>query len=340
MAERLSRLQTPVGVIACVVCLTSASALLSIETHSVLGLVPLVALAVPAIVYVALVIDPAITLIAGVFLSPVAGNWQQLGVPGAASPDRLLVATTIVVVVLRAVTGRGAPLPRPRPVHYVLALAVLYAIASALAARTLFQRQAFLEIVESYGALPFAIFYLAPVILRTPRHRRWMLATLVLLGAYLGLTVVFETVGPHALVWPRYILSPTYGIHQGRGRGPFADAVANGFGLYTCALASFVATVKWRGRARLTAGAVGLLCMVGTTPHPRAIHLDRSSRGQRHHAAQLPESVADRVTHRGRRRAHRSAGGPPHPGAPRESRPRGRARRARSGIVRTSPPLR
>ncbi len=264
MAGRLSWLQTPVAVIAAVFCLAAASVVLSVHTHNPIALAPLGVVVVAAAIYIALAIDPAITLILGVVLSPLSGNWQQLGIPGAASPDRLLLVVTILLVLLRAATGRGEPLPRPRPVHYVLALAVVYAVGSALAAHTLFQRTAVLEIFESYGVLPFAIFYLVPVILTTPRHRNLLLTSLVILGAYLGLTVVFEIVGPHALVWPRYILSPTYGIHEGRGRGPFADAVANGFGLYACALASLVAMTIWRGRARLAAAAVGILCLVGT----------------------------------------------------------------------------
>lgn len=264
MAGRLSWLQTPVAVIAGVFCLAAASAVLSVYTHNPVALAPVGVVAVAAAIYIALAIDPAITLTLGVVLSPFAGNWQQLGLPGTASPDRLLIAATVVVVLLRAATGRGAPLPRVRPVHYVLALAVVYAVGSALVAHTLFQRTALLEIFESYGVLPFAVFYLAPVIFITPRHRNLLLAALVMLGAYLGLTVVFEIIGPHALVWPRYILSSTYGIHEGRGRGPFADAVANGFGLYACALASLVAMTMWRGRARLAAAAVGLLCIAGT----------------------------------------------------------------------------
>jgi putative inorganic carbon (HCO3(-)) transporter len=261
---RLTWLQTPVAVLTGVFCLAVASAVLSLETGSPLSLAPIGVLVVPAVAYLALTVDPAVTLTLGVFLTPFAGNWQQLGIPGALAPDRLLIASTIVIVVLRAVTGRGPPLPRPRPVHYVLALAVLWVVGSALASHTLLQRAPLLKIVEAYGVFPFLIFYLAPVIYTTPRRRQMLLRALVVLGAYLGLTVMFEMAGPHALVWPKYILSPTYGIHQGRGRGPFADAVANGFGLYVCALASCIAVAQWSGRARLAAGLVGALCLIGT----------------------------------------------------------------------------
>jgi len=264
MQARLTWLQTPVAVIASAACLTAASVALTFETKSPLALAPLALLAVPAAAYIAMVIDPAVVLTLGVFLTPFAGNWRQLGIPGILAPDRLLIAGTIVLVVLRAATGRGDPLPRPRPVHCVLALAVLWAVGSALVSHTLFQRAAMLKIVEAYGAFPFLIFYLAPVIYTTPRQRQMLLTALVVLGAYLGLTVLFEMAGPHALVWPKYILSPTYGIHQGRGRGPFADAVANGYGLFVCASASCIAVTQWRGRARVAAGAVAALCFVGT----------------------------------------------------------------------------
>jgi O-antigen ligase len=264
MANRLTWLQTPTAVIAGIVCLAAASMVLSIETRSALAAAPLLVLVLPAVGYLALAVDPAALLTLAVVLTPFAGNWQQLGIPGILAPDRLLIAATIVLVVFRAVTGRGDPLPQLRPVHYVLALAVLWAVASALVSHTLFDRASLLKIVEAYGVFPFLIFYLAPIIYTTPRRRQWLLGALVVLGAYLGLTVLFEMAGPHSLVWPKYILDPHYGIHGGRGRGPFADAVANGFGLYVCALASCIAASQWRGKARIAAGLVAVLCFVGT----------------------------------------------------------------------------
>jgi putative inorganic carbon (hco3(-)) transporter len=264
MANRLTWLQTPAAVIVGVACLAAASMAISVETRSSLAAAPLVVLVLAAFAYLARAMDPAAVLTLAVVLTPFAGNWQQLGVPGILAPDRLLIAGTIVLVIFRAATGRGEPLPRPRLVHFVLALAVLWAVGSALVSHTLFQRAPLLKIVEAYGAFPFLIFYLAPIIYTTPRKRQWLLTALVVLGGYLGLTVLFEMAGPHALVWPKYIIDPNYGIHGGRGRGPFADAVANGFGLYVCALAASIAVTQWRGRARIAAGAVAALCFVGT----------------------------------------------------------------------------
>ena len=176
MAGRLTWLQTPVAVIAAMVCLAAASMAFSIETHSPLAAAPLAAFCCcRQLIYLALTVDPAAVLTLGVVLTPFAGNWQQLGIPGILAPDRLLIATTIVLVVVRAATGRGEPLPRLQPVHFVLALAGLWAVGSALVAHTLFQRASLLKIVEAYGLFPFLIFYLAPVIYTTERKRQMLL---------------------------------------------------------------------------------------------------------------------------------------------------------------------
>jgi O-antigen ligase len=207
-------------------------------------------------------LDPAVTLSAAIFLTPFAGNWPQIGVPGPLSPDRLLLAAGILSVLLRASPGADRPRLRITGVHWLLALAAVYAMASALFAGTLVNRDSFLQIVDSFGVMPFILFLVAPLAFRTPAQRRVLLATLVALGAYLSLTVVFVAVHLDALVFPKYVLDPSYGIHSQRGRGPFADAVANGLACYACAVACAIAVSTWRdSAARAVAIAVGMLCV-------------------------------------------------------------------------------
>ena len=67
-----------------------------------------------AVAMVVWLIEPAYTLSAAIFLTPFAGNWEQLGVPGALSPDRLLFAGAIIAVLMRAPrspTGRACRSP-------------------------------------------------------------------------------------------------------------------------------------------------------------------------------------------------------------------------------------
>jgi len=210
-------------------------------------------------------VHPAYTFSAALVLTPFAGNWPRLGVPGPLSPDRLLVAAGILTVALRAPPVADRPRIRLSAAHWLLALAVAYAVASAFFAGTLFQRDPLLKIVDAFGIMPFLVFLVGPLAFRDAASRRVLLAAFVILGAYLGLTVLFETVKLDALVFPKYIVDPSYGIHVQRGRGPFVDAVANGLALYTCAVACAIAVGSWRGaRVRGLAVGIGLLCLVGT----------------------------------------------------------------------------
>ena len=103
-------------------------------------------------------IDPAYTLSAAIFLTPFAGNWPQLGVPGPLSPDRLLLAGAIAAVLLRAPPVADRPRLQITGAHWVLALAAVYALASAFFAGTLFERDAFFKLVDAFGIMPFLCF--------------------------------------------------------------------------------------------------------------------------------------------------------------------------------------
>ena len=209
-------------------------------------------------------LDPAYSISAAVFLSAFAGNWPRLGVPGPLSPDRLLLAGGILAVLVRSFASAQGPRLRFTAVHALLALAIVYALASAFFAGTLSDKDSFLRLVDTFGIMPFLIFLTAPVAFRRQDQRQVLLVAFVALGAYLGLTVLFETVKLDALVFPKYILDSHYGIHAGRGRGPFVEAVTNGLALFTCSVVCAIAVGQWRERpARILAGAIGLLCLVG-----------------------------------------------------------------------------
>src|SRR4051794_17170757 len=45
--------------------------------------------------YVAWLASPAYIFTAAIVLSPVAGNWEAVGLPGVLAPDRLLIVTGI-----------------------------------------------------------------------------------------------------------------------------------------------------------------------------------------------------------------------------------------------------
>jgi O-antigen ligase len=227
----------------------------------------LVALAVlaGALGYLAWHAEPAYIFCGALLLAPFNGNWEAMGLPSWASFDRLLLLVGVAVVLLRAPAVRDRPRLKMTPVHWLMVAAGAWAIASAAFSGTLGARGPVFRLLEAYGLVPFAVFAVAPLVFRTARERDLLLKAFVVLGAYLSLTTLFDALHLDALVWPKYILDPHYGTHAGRGRGPFVEAVTNGFALYVCAVAAAIAWWRWRGRlnARWIAAVVAVLCIAG-----------------------------------------------------------------------------
>jgi len=231
------------------------------ERHGYGGFAALtVAVGALAAAYLALQVDPAWVFSAAIFAFVFNGNWAHVGLPSLIAPDRFLIVAAIVSL-LFGPGARTRPRLRIEPIHKLLAAVLLYAAVSATLAGTLLAEEGGYRLLDRLGVLPFLLFLLAPVAFRGAHQRRILLGVLVGLGAYLGLTSLFETVGPHALVFPRYILDENIGIHAGHARGPFAEAEANGVALFGCAVASAVAFAVWRRRGpRLLAAAIAMLC--------------------------------------------------------------------------------
>ena len=83
-----------------------------------------------------------------------------------------------------------------------------------------------------------------------------------MVGLYLGLTALLETVGPKSLIFPSYIDDPAVGIHYGRARGPFVEAAGNGLSMFFCGVAAALALVQWRRHRWLPTVAL-VLCAAG-----------------------------------------------------------------------------
>jgi O-antigen ligase len=173
-----------------------------------------------------------------------SGNWGNFGVPGAA--DRVLLVLGLVAFV---VEGRKAMSERPlrlRPIHLLLLGAAAYATISSIGSHTFDLSTARFALLDRFGLVPFLLFCLAPVVYRRERSRRFLLAVLIIVGAYIGITNFFEGIGANALVFPQYITDPAVGIHFGRARGPFVESVADGLSLVMCSVAAAIGMTVWR----------------------------------------------------------------------------------------------
>jgi putative inorganic carbon (hco3(-)) transporter len=218
------------------------------------------ALAIAAVCIVA--VEPAWILTGGLLLSVFSGNWSHLGIP--VPLDRVAIFGGLIAVAVDAWRRRDEVRVQIRPVHWLMLLLVLYAVASAAWSNTLTSHAPLFALLDRLGLVPFLLFLVAPVAFRTRHQRRVLAVGLLILGAYLGLITLFEAVHLKSLVLPKYILDPNLGLHAGRGRGPFLEAGANGLAMFECAVAAFLVASWWRDRrVRIAAGIVMALCAAG-----------------------------------------------------------------------------
>ncbi|HTD09264.1 MAG TPA: O-antigen ligase family protein [Solirubrobacteraceae bacterium] len=207
---------------------------------------------------------PAATMCAAIVLTIFSGAWRQVGLGGLPF-DRLLIIVVLLQFVLRAPGIARLPRLQVRNVHLLMCLTIMYAAGSAAVAGTLVSETGFLALLDQFGVVPFAMFLLAPAIFSGDRERQLLLATLVGLGAYLGLTAIFESLGPHALVFPHYIVQVDSQLSGERTGGPFQASIAEGLATFSCAVAATMAFVQWRGqRKQLFAAVVAPLCLFGS----------------------------------------------------------------------------
>lgn len=186
-----------------------------------------------------------------------SGYSNYLGFP--IGPDRILFAGAVGLLLLDPRVERL----RFKPVYVIMAVLVVWTACSALSHGVL------LETAKAYALLdriivPFLMFCLGPLIFTTSRRRVMLLKTLCLIGIYLGLTAIFEIIGPNSLVWPSYIMDPNIGILFGRARGPFASAEPNGMTMGLALFASSILYTKLRGGWRRVALVGIVLSALGT----------------------------------------------------------------------------
>lgn len=205
---------------------------------------------------------PAWLFSAAIALTVFSGNWRGLGLPGLVSPDRLLLIAGFAVLVVRDPGLGQRPYLRLTPTHAVLLVAAAFAICSAVAAGTIGQRATIFPLIDRFGLVPFLLFLVGPIAFATEGQRRILLGTFLAIGAYLGLTALFQGLGLRALVFPRYIVDLSTEVQSGRARGPFLDAAINGVALFYCAVAAMLAyATESRAWVKRLAVAIAALCL-------------------------------------------------------------------------------
>jgi putative inorganic carbon (hco3(-)) transporter len=208
-------------------------------------------------------LPPAVMMCAAIVLTVFSGNWEELGIRGLPL-DRIAMAGVVLALLLRAPGAARVPRLRVKGVHLLLALNVAYVAVSAAVSGTLLSETGFLTLFDNLGVIPYLMLLLAPAIFAGQHERDMLLWTLVALGAYLGVTAIFESIGPHSLVFPHYIANLGNASGDEQAAGPFGATITEGFACFSCGVAAAIAVYQWRTRrSRWFARFVVVISVIG-----------------------------------------------------------------------------
>jgi O-antigen ligase len=160
--------------------------------------------------------------------------------------DRIAFFVLVVVVGLRAVVLRQSLLRSG--LNWPIAGLSMLAIAEIVQHSS---EASIWSVMAAKFLVPFAMFLAAGLVFQDSRSLRWLDRFFLVVLAYLSLISAAHLMGAYELVFPRFILDESIGIHADRARGPFLQAVANGVTINILAL---VAIDGYR-RKRIKGGA-------------------------------------------------------------------------------------
>jgi O-antigen ligase len=141
--------------------------------------------------------------------------------------DRVALGLLVVGVVGRAVVLRQRLFVMERVTWPLMGLTAL-ALAGVIGQP--FEHETW-SLLASKLIVPLTLFHLAGLVFTEERHFRQFEVFALVLLAYLSFTAIAFLVGARALIFPRFILDESLGIHIDRARGPLMQAVANGVSL-------------------------------------------------------------------------------------------------------------
>lgn len=140
--------------------------------------------------------------------------------------DRIALGLLIGCVALR-VCARAEEI-RTHPITWPLLALTLLAVAGLWSSP--FQAQSW-SLLAAKWIVPLVLFHLAGAAFTTSHQLRYLEVFCIVVLVYLSVVSIFFLFDIRSLIFPRFILDPSIGIHVDRARGPFLQAVANGVSL-------------------------------------------------------------------------------------------------------------
>ena len=169
--------------------------------------------------------------------------------------DRVAFGALLLLVALRALALRQ-PLWFVRPVTWPMFGLFVMSLMGVLAEPYVPEQW---SVFAAKWVVPFALYHVAEMVFQDDASlRQFETFCLIVLG-YLCVIAVAFLAGARPLIFPRYILDPSLGIHADRARGPFLQAVANGVTLIMLGLVALNA--YRRGRLRGVAAVFFLIAL-------------------------------------------------------------------------------
>lgn len=196
-----------------------------------------------------------VLMILGLAANLLSGHSHRVGMP--IPLDRVLILLALILLW----RDPGRTRARWGAVATLMTLFVAWTVASMIWHGDLMTRSTQFALLDR-TVMPFLMFLVGPLVFSTTARRDVLLKGLTLMGLYLGVTAVLEIFLPQ-LVFPRYIVDPTVGMHFGRARGPFAGAEAMAMTLAVCAGAGLLLAGRQIGRWSTLGLVVAPLTMFG-----------------------------------------------------------------------------
>jgi putative inorganic carbon (HCO3(-)) transporter len=138
--------------------------------------------------------------------------------------DRVALGVVTFIVILRTFVSHQSPW-LPGPVILPLLGLALLALTSVLTEP--YEAQNW-SLFAAKWVVPLVLYQLGGLAFQGQKSCRMFETFSLVVLAYLSLTAVFFLIDARRLIFPRYILDESLGIHADRARGPFLQAVANG----------------------------------------------------------------------------------------------------------------
>lgn len=185
----------------------------------------------------------------GVILSICCFGYEFLHFEPSLTIDRLLLVAVVSMYVMQRPIGRLDPKPFTATDAVTIGF-VVYLICSMFTCdwqQTLKGHQTPLWRWIGGYLTPLILYWCAKQAPWSERTARYVQASFVVFGVYLGFTAVCEIAQAWALVFPKYIANPKVGLHFGRARGPMVHGVSFGHYQGVCLLAAWLCWLRAKG---------------------------------------------------------------------------------------------